>query len=437
MSRNWDRSRALLARARQSLAGGVSSPFRANFPVPLYFTGGHGSRLTDVDGNEYIDYVLAWGPMILGYCHPAMVEAIRTQAEKPHSYGEQHELEIQVAERIQQMVPCAQRCAFTSSGSEAVQLVHRLSRAFTGRNLILRFEGHYHGWIDGALVSYKPTADQVGPLEEPAKTLGSRGQVPNAVENTVVAPWNRLDLLEQILDRNKGQVAAIMMEPVLCNSGCLMPLPGYLEGVRELATRHGALLIFDEVITGFRMAPGGAQAHYGITPDLATFGKAVAAGLPLSVIAGRQDIMEQMFGGGVSFGGTFNGNPLSLAGANAALAELAKDNGAALARANATGKKIMDGVCSLGRKHNVPLTVCGFGGAFTMHFTTKSELTHYRDTLADDKDRLRRFLALALEEGLHIIPDGRCYVSTVHTEKDVAETLAGFDKALSGLASGK
>ncbi len=286
MSRNWDGSRALLARARQSLAGGVSSPFRAHFPVPLYLTGGRGSRLTDVDGNEYIDYVLAWGPMILGYSHPAMVEAIRRQAEGPHSYGEQHELEIQVAEQIQRMVPCAERVAFTSSGSEAVQLAYRLARAFTGRNLILKFEGHYHGWVDGALVGYKPTAEQAGPLEAPPTVLGSRGQVPNTAENTVVAPWNRLDLLEQTLERHKGKIAAIMMEPVLCNSGCLLPLPGYLEAARQLADRHGALLIFDEVITGFRMAPGGAQAHYGVTPDLATFGKAVAAGLPLSVWRG-------------------------------------------------------------------------------------------------------------------------------------------------------
>ncbi|HWB96928.1 MAG TPA: aspartate aminotransferase family protein, partial [Bryobacteraceae bacterium] len=435
MSRNWDRSRALLARARNSLAGGVSSPFRAQFPVPLYLAGGRGSRLTDVDGNEYIDYVLAWGPMILGYSHPAMVEAIRRQAEGPHSYGEQHELEIEVAERIQKMVPCAERVAFTSSGSEAVQLAHRLARAFTGRNLLLKFEGHYHGWLDGALVGYKPSANQLGPIEAPPSTLGSRGQVPNAAENTVVAPWNRLDLLEQILDRHQGKIAAIMMEPVLCNSGCLLPLPGYLEGVRDLAKKHGALLIFDEVITGFRMGPGGAQAHFGITPDLATFGKAVAAGLPLSVIAGRKDLMEQMFGGGVSFGGTFNGNPLSLAGANAALSELAKDNGAALARANALGKKLMDGICGLGRKHGVPLTVSGFGTAFALHFTPKPELIDYRDTLVDDRDRLRKFLALNLGEGVHSLPDGRFYTSVAHTEQDVAETLGAVDRALTALVA--
>jgi glutamate-1-semialdehyde 2,1-aminomutase len=185
--------------------------------VPLYFRGGHGSRLVDVDGNEYIDYLLGWGPCILGHAHPAMVEAIRNAAERPHIYGEQHEAEIRVAEKIQALVPCAERVAFTCSGSEAVQLAHRLARAFTGRNLILRFEGHYHGWMDSALVGYHPTAEQLGPLDNPPLTLGSRGQVPNSAENAVVAPWNRIEVLERIMERHAGQIAGIIMEPVLCN----------------------------------------------------------------------------------------------------------------------------------------------------------------------------------------------------------------------------
>jgi len=309
MIENWERSKELLARARLSLAGGVSSPFRAAAPVPLYFEDGCGPRLRDVDGNEYIDYQLAWGPMILGYKHPKLVEAMLRQAELPFSYGAQHELEIAVAERIQRLVPCAERVAFTSSGSEAVQLAQRLARAFTGRNLILKFEGHYHGWMDSALLSHHPAASEVGPLESPHVIPGSAGQVPNAILNTVVAPWNRLDLLERILKAKGDRVAAVFMEPVLCNSGCILPSSGYLEGVRDLCLHHGALLVFDEVITGFRMGLGGAQSHYGVTPDLATFGKAVAGGAPLSVIAGRREILEQMYGGGVSFGARSMGIP--------------------------------------------------------------------------------------------------------------------------------
>lgn len=430
---SWTKSQAMLERSRRALAGGVSSPFRAKAPVPLFFEDGQGARLRDVDGNEYVDYQLAWGPMILGYGHPAMVERLRRQVEKPLSYGAQHELEITVAERIQAMVPCAERVAFTSSGSEAVQLVHRLARAHTRRPLILKFEGHYHGWMDSALHSYKPQPAEVGPLETPSTVPGSRGQVANAAENIVVAPWNRLDLLEDLLRAHEGQVAAIMMEAVLCNSGCLLPRPGFLEGVRELANRYGTLLAFDEVITGFRIAPGGAQQHFGVTPDLASFGKAVGGGLALSVVGGRADIMEQMFTGGVVFGGTFNGNPLSLAGADACLEVLAKDDGAALRHANGLGYLLMDGIRSLARTHDFPLQITGFGTAFYPHFTERTELWDYRDTFDDDRELLQRFLHAAMRAGVLLVPDGRIYVSAAHTEADIQLTLELLDAAFGEL----
>jgi glutamate-1-semialdehyde 2,1-aminomutase len=432
--RTFDRSRALLERARKSLAGGVSSPVRGTSAVPLYFSQGRGPRLQDVDGNWYIDYAAAWGPMILGYSHPALVKAAHRAAERPFSYGAQHELEIAVAERIQAAVPCAERVAFSSSGSEVVQLAHRLARAYTRRNLILKFEGHYHGWIDGALVSYHARED-LGPRESPRVIPGSFGQVPNVVDNVVVAPWNDLETLERIMARHPGQIAAVMMEPVLCNSGCLLPREGYLPGVRDLCRREGALLILDEVITGFRIALGGAQAHYGVTPDLATFGKAVAGGAPLSVVAGRREILEQTHGSGVAFGGTFNGNPLALAIADATLTELARDGGAAVVRANRTGAALLEGIRGLVRAHGLPVTVCGFGAAFAVHFTPRAELHEYRDTLDDDAERLRRFLAAALEEGLHLLPDGRFYTSAVHGEEEVKETLAALDRAFARVAA--
>ncbi len=430
----WDQSRALLERSSKSLAGGVSSPFRAKAPVPLFLEDGKGSHLWDVDGNEYIDYQLAWGPMILGYSHPRMVARLRQQVEKPLSYGAQHRLEIAVAEKIQFMVPCAERVAFTSSGSETVQLAHRLARAATGRPRILKFEGHYHGWMDGALHSYKPQQQETGPLAEPRTVPGSRGQVENAAENVVVAPWNRLDILDQILSAHKDEIAAMFLEPVLCNSGCLMPEPGYLEGVQSLARRHGCLLVFDEVITGFRIHPGGAQKHFGITPDIATFGKAVGGGVPLSVVAGRADLMELMFHGGVVFGGTFNGNPFSLAGADVCLDELSKDDGAALRHANLMGEELMRGIRQSAVSRGIPLQVTGFGAAFYMHFTSLPELKHYRDTLSDDRDRLQRFLMAALAEGVILVPDGRMYVSAVHTPQDVEQTIERLDRALATMA---
>src|ERR1041384_3422574 len=195
----WTTSRELLARAQRSLAGGVSSPFRVKAPVPLYFRNGCGARLEDFDGNEYIDYCLGWGPMILGYRHPAIVEAMRRQADLPADYGAQHELELLVSEQIQRLLPCAELVQFTSSGSEACQIAFRLARAFTGRELILKFEGHYHGWMDGALVSYKPSLEQAGPVDSPHRVPGSRGQVANAVENFVAAPWNNIEILERIV----------------------------------------------------------------------------------------------------------------------------------------------------------------------------------------------------------------------------------------------
>jgi glutamate-1-semialdehyde 2,1-aminomutase len=430
--RSFDRSRALLERARRSLAGGVSSPVRGTAPVPLYFTRGLGPRLQDVDGNWYLDYAGAWGPVILGYSHPALVAAAHRAAERPFTYGAQHELEIRVAERIQAAVPCAERVAFSSSGSEAVQLVHRLARAFTRRPLILKFEGHYHGWIDGALLSYHPR-EGLGPRETPRVIPGSFGQVANAVDNVVVAPWNDLEVLEGLFRAHPDRIAAVMMEPVLCNSGCLLPEPGYLEGVQGLCRRHGALLILDEVITGFRIALGGAQAHYGVTPDLATFGKAVAGGAPLSVVAGRRDVLEQLHGAGVAFGGTFNGNPLSLAIADATLGELARDGGAPIAQANRVGRTLLDGIQALGHRHGLPLLVAGFGAAFALHFTARPALRDYRDTLDDDAELLGHFLRGALDEGLHVLPDGRFYVSAVHTAADVAETLAAVDRVFATL----
>jgi glutamate-1-semialdehyde 2,1-aminomutase len=431
--RKWDTSRACLERARQSLAGGVSSPFRAKAPVPLYFANGCGARLTDLDGNEYIDYLLAWGPAILGHRHPVLVEAMRRQAELPLDYGAQHETEYLVSEKVQSLVPCAERVAVTSSGTEAVQLAHRLARAFTGRNLILKFEGHYHGWADSALVSYHPNADQVGPLDAPHTVLPSRGQVANAAENVVVAPWNRLEILARILERTGSQVAAIMMEPFLCNSGCIEPAAGYLEGVQALARRHGCLLIFDEVITGFRMNLGGAQKHYGVTPDLATFGKAIGGGATLSALGGRKEIVELMVDGGVSFGGSFNGNPVSMACALATLTELSRDDGAPLKQANRLGRVLMEEIRGLARKHGIPLLVTGFGAAFTLHFTARTALTDYRDTLADDPEMLRRFLIAALERGVYPVPDGRFYVSAAHTERDVEETARAIDETFGAL----
>jgi glutamate-1-semialdehyde 2,1-aminomutase len=431
----WTKSEQLLERAKQSLAGGVSSPFRAMFrPVPLYFRCGKGSRLEDVDGNSYIDYTLAWGPLILGHAPEPLVEAISAQLRRGMTFGAQHELEFAVSERIQSMVPSAERVAFTSSGSEALQLAFRLSRAFTGRNTILKFEGHYHGWMDSELLSYHPSREQVGPEDAPNVVLHSKGQMAAVASDHAVAGWNSRERLEGAFARYPGKIAAVVMESVLCNSGCIMPEPGYLEFAREITKREGALLILDEVITGFRIGTGGAQKHFGVTPDLATFGKAVAGGPALSVVAGRKDIVELIVGRGVNFGGTFNGNPISMAAADATLKELDRDGGEALARANRNGARLRDGIQKLANEKGIPLIACGFGAAFSVHFTQRAELKNYRDTFDDDPVKLQSFLSACVRRGVYSLPDGRYYTSTAHTDADIDESLAKISEALDEVA---
>lgn len=422
-----------MQRARRSLAGGVSSPFRSKAPVPLFFREGAGPRLTDVDGNTYIDYGLAWGPMILGYSHPRVVGAMQEQAAFPLTFGAQHELEFEVAERLQRVVPCAERVMFTSSGSEAVHLAMRLSRAFTGRRLILKFEGHYHGWFDSILVSYRPAPHEIGTCRRPRALLGSRGQTESTLSDVVVARWNDLETVAEIFEEMGGDIAAVIMEPVLCNGGGILPEPGYLEAIRELCSRNGALLIFDEIITGFRLELAGAQKFYGVTPDLATFGKAVAGGAALSVVAGRAEILMQVYDGGVAFGGTFNGAPLSLCAARCAFDELSQDGGAPLERANRLGEAFAEEIRALGAKHGLPLLVSGFGTAFSLHFTEMTALREYRDTLHDDRELLKRFVVGCLAEGQHFLPDGRVYLSVVHGEREIRESLAAIDRVFGSL----
>jgi glutamate-1-semialdehyde 2,1-aminomutase len=424
----WTKSREMFQRAQKSLLGGVSSPFRAKAAVPLYIAGGEGSRIRDVDGNSYIDYALAWGPLILGHSHPRLCEAVAKRAKVSHTFGAQHEDEYLVAERIQELVPCAERVAYTSSGTEAVQFVLRLARAATGRSRILKFEGHYHGWVDSISISYHPGAAEGGPHDSPRPVLTSRGQTPNSADNLVISVWNSVTALEDAFRAYPGEIAAVITEPVLCNSGCLTPLPEYLEKIREITEQNGALLIFDEVITGFRQSLGGAQEYYGVIPDLATFGKAIAGGAALSAVVGSKEIMEQAVNGGVAFGGTFNGNPLALAAAGATLKELAADDGACLLQANQLGRQLMSIFRTAAQKHEIPLAVCGFGAAFAIHFTERERLIEYRDTLEDDLDKLRRFVYRMLEEGILTLPDGRFYVSVVHTEDDIAMTAEAIDR---------
>jgi glutamate-1-semialdehyde 2,1-aminomutase len=394
----------------------------ASKPIPLFFQSGSGSHLVDVDNNRYIDYTLAWGPLILGHCDAGLNEVVTRQLSLLQQVGAQHELEGQVAEQICRLVPCAAQVVFSNTGSEAVQIAIRLARAHTGRQKIIRFEGHYHGWLDNALVGYRPA------VSPSSRSMPTEGMNRGVLEEMIVLPWNDLAAVEAVLEREGAQVAAAITEPILCNSGCLMPLPGYLEGLRNLTTKYGAVLIFDEVITGFRVALGGAQALFGITPDLATFGKAIAGGFSLSAVAGSREIMRLIEQHRVVHAGTFNGNPISLAAAGEVLSRLENRSGLLLEQLKRRGEQLIAGIKRFSRERGIPITINGVGSVFHLSFTSRETMVSYRDTLDSDLQMRDKFVEAMLEAGVYLLPDGRWYLSAAHTEEDMEATLVALKR---------
>ena len=429
-SRPLARASALAERGRAVLAGGVSSDARRLAPVPLYVDRGKGARIWDVDGTEYLDYVLGQGPAILGHSAPAVVAAVQAQAARGQAYSAQHEREVEVAEQVCRLVPCAERVRFNSVGSEAMHAALRLARGYTGRQKVVKFEGHYHGWLDPVLYSLHPPLDLAGPADAPVPVPASGGQQTSTAGDMVVCVWNDLDALERTLERHRGEIAAVIMEPLCCNTGCIAPRPGYLEGAKALAAEHGALLVFDEVITGFRLAPGGAQEHFGVVPDLAVFGKAIAGGLPLSCLAGRAEVMDLISDGRVGHSGTFNSNPIAIEAAAATLAELTRDGGAAYERLHATGRRLMDGLRAAAADAGVPLLVDGPGAVFQTYLTDRDEIADYREFAATDLAGMARLHHALLDRGVNIVGRGLWFMSTVHDDADVDATVERFADAL-------
>jgi glutamate-1-semialdehyde 2,1-aminomutase len=431
----WQRSYQLFESAKRSLAGGVSSNVRLlGQPHPLFFDRAEGAMIVDVDGNAYIDYVLAQGPMILGHSHPAVLDAVNHAMRRGQLYAGQHELEITLAERLVDIVPAAELCRFGLSGSEMVQAAMRLARAVTGRTTILRFEGHYHGWFDNVLISVAPPLDQAGPREQPRPVAGTVGQTASALEDFVVLPFNDLALVEDLFARMGDRIAAIMLEPMMCNTGAIPPEPGYLQGLRRLCDDYGALLYFDETITGFRLSLAGAQGYYGVTPDLASFAKAMAGGFANAALVGKHAYMER-FAKDVNHSGTFNSNVISMAASVAALAELEKDGGAIYRHLERIGAALMQGLQELGQRHEVPLHVQGLPMAFHVSFNSAPPILDYRDYAVNaDKARYNDFTLAMLERGVRLIGRGIWYVSAAHTDEHVARTLAAANDALAALA---
>ena len=417
---SWPASERAWERTKASLGGGVSTGLRASMkPHPLFFQGGSGPRLTDLDGNTYVDYVLGWGPVILGHAHRGLTDAVAAQLPRGATYGSGHLLEAEVAEKVLARIPGAERVLWSNTGTEATQVALRLARATTGRRRFVKFGGHYHGWSDPMLVGYRPGAD--GTLG-----LGSQGQSPSVLDDLSLANWGDLETTAEVLRSPGSDIAAVFCEPVLCNSGVLEPPPGFLEGLRELCDATGTVLVFDEVITGFRISSGGAVTRYGVTPDLVVLAKAIAGGFPLAAIAGRADIIERT-SNGVVHAGTYNGNPVALAAGGATLDALAapevyddfERRGAALA----------DGMRTTLARHGVPATVKQVGPVVQCIAGVEGALT-FDDFMAADQAFYDRLSVQMLRRGVFTLPGGRWYVSTAHTDADIAESVAVLDDAL-------
>lgn len=442
MPYTFPKSAELFARAQRSIAAGVNSGIRKmEVPVPLYFDHGQGSRLFDVDGNEYIDFQIGQGAILYGHAPAGMADAIAEQARKGTHWAAQSELEIEVAERLQAMIPGAELVRFNNSATEVVLSALRLARAHTGRKLVLKFEGHYHGWADEGLVGFAPPPDKWGSEEEPTRLHPSHGVIAEVLEQFVVARWNDPEHLRQRVDQYRGQIAAIIFEPVLCNTGCMVPVPGMIETIRELCDREGMLMIADETITGFRFGGGCAQKHFGFVPDLTILGKAIGGGVPFAALVGKSAAFAKIISGEVVHAGTLNANPLCLAAAKWCLDQVIALGDSHPANAIRLGNKLMQGLRALADQHGVPLRPQGPGLVFHCAIlkpgAAEGPITSYRDYVQrHDAPRWAGLRRCLLEEGVRAIERGLWFISLAHTDADIDEALeragrafARFEKA--------
>ncbi|MDG2480312.1 MAG: aspartate aminotransferase family protein [Alphaproteobacteria bacterium] len=415
--------------AKKVLAGGVSSNFRYHtMPVPLAIERGEGAYLWDADGNRYIDFVLGNGPAFLGHSPQPVIEAVRASLDHGQAFTTVHKAEIDLARRLTEIIPCAERVRFDVSGTQVDQIALRLARAHTGRTKVVKFEGHYHGWADNIFASVAPALNEAGAHDSPQVLTQSTGQPHNIRENLIVQPFNDLAVLSDTINGRGEEIAAIVLEPVACNSGVIPPEPGYLEGMRKLCDANDIVLIFDEVITGFRVALDGAQGRYGVTPDVAVFAKAVAAGFPMAVIAGKADLMENVLSG-VVHGGTYNGITSSVAACRASIEMLAADDGAIYGKVERDGTMLIDGLKEIAQRRGLPLHTQGLGQIFSTTFTENPPLKDYRDYKATDEPMRARFIQGLQDRGVRVTARGTWFMSAVLTDEDIAFVLEAADAA--------
>ncbi len=420
-----EKSIALFERAKKVLPGGVNSPVRAFAAVggsPIFIKAAHGAYLVGADGREYVDYVGSWGPMLFGHAHPKVVEAVQKAAAKGTSYGAPTEGEIEMAELIAELVPSMQMSRLVSSGTEAVMGALRVARGFTGRDVVVKCIGNYHGGADYLLVKAGSGLATFG--------VPDSGGVPaDIAKNTALVPYNDADAVRALFEERGDEIAAVILEPVAGNMGTVPPEPGYLEALREITQKSGALLVFDEVMTGFRVALGGAQARFGITPDLTCLGKIVGGGLPVGAYGGRREIMERIAPlGPVYQAGTLSGNPLAVAAGKATL-ELAREQGV-YEKLEAIGAELQEIVESAAKKAGVTVTVQRVGAMLTPFFRDGA-VKSWDDAAASDKERFGRWHAALIEQGVHWPPSQfeAGFLSTAHDSAALGHTKKAMEAA--------
>lgn len=424
------KSEALFAEALNYIPGGVNSPVRAFRAVggkPFFVQKASGCRVTDVDGNEYIDYVGTWGPAILGHAHPKIIAAVKAAADHGTSFGIPNPHELTMAQRICQLVPSVQKIRMTNSGTEACMSAIRLARGFTKRDKIIKFDGCYHGHADSLLVKAGSGALTFGNPD-------SAGVPADFAKHTLVLPYNETEPLKATFAANKDQIACIIVEPVAGNAGLFIPKPGWLEFLRDITKTNGALLIFDEVMTGFRLAPGGAQERFGITPDLSTFGKIIGGGLPVGALGGRADIMDYLAPlGPVYQAGTLSGNPLAMAAGLANLEELTA--GKNYDRLETLGAQLEAGMRAAAKSAGLPVTFNRCGSMFCGYFTSEP-VWNLADAMKSDRERFKRFFHGMLDAGVYLAPSQfeAGFVSTAHTEADIEQTVQAAAKVMKSIA---
>jgi glutamate-1-semialdehyde 2,1-aminomutase len=426
------RNETLFELSQQVIPGGVNSPVRAFRSVggsPVFFQRAAGARFWDVDGKAYIDYVGSWGPLIVGHAHPDVVEAVQRAAANGLSFGAPTEAEYELAALLKQLLPSIELVRLVSSGTEATMTAIRVARGFTGRNRIVKFEGCYHGHADALLVKAGSGALTLG-------VPSSAGVPPEVTAQTVVLDFNDLAGVERAFDQQGRDIAAVIVEPVAGNMNLVRPAPGFLAGLRALCTRHGALLIFDEVMTGFRVGEQGAQGLYGVKPDLTTLGKVVGGGMPLGAFGGRRDIMQKIAPlGPVYQAGTLSGNPVAVAAGLATL-KLVQAPGF-FDRLSATTKNLVDGLEQAARESNLRFCAQSVGGMFGVYFAARPPHT-YAEVMQCDREAFNRFFHAMLKEGVYLAPSAfeAGFVSSAHSAEDICATVAAARRVFSEMTKG-